>query len=221
MIVAIDGPAGAGKSSVAQASAAALGFGYLNSGAMYRCVALAAQQSGRPPAELAGALAIEPGSRVLLDGSDVSEAIRDPAIAGAASRVAADPAVRAALVAKQRELLARGDWVAEGRDVGSVVAPDAELKLFLTAAADERVRRRAEQEAVAVDDVARELAERDRRDREREHSPLLTPAGAIELDTTGLSLQQVVERVVELARARGAQVPPVRDAAAAADGGAR
>jgi len=102
------------------------------------------------------------------------------------------------------------------------VAPDAELKLFLTAAADERVRRRAEQEAVAVDDVARELAERDRRDREREHSPLLTPAGCESSSThRACRCSRSSKRVVELARARGAQVPPVRDAAAAADGGAR
>ncbi len=145
MLVAIDGPAGAGKSTVARALARELGFTYLDSGAMYRCVALLALASpGAQPAALARAARIELGERVLLDGRDVTEAIRTPEVSQAASRVAADPGVREALVAAQRELLAHGDWVAEGRDIGTVVAPEAELKVFLTASPEERARRRAE-----------------------------------------------------------------------------
>ncbi len=123
MVVAIDGPAGAGKSTVAKAVAAELGFTYLDSGAMYRCVALASLRQGAPPAAIAGAVRIELGDSVLLDGEDVSEAIRTPEVSEQASRAAADPAVREAMVVQQRRLLGEGDWVAEGRDIGSVVAP--------------------------------------------------------------------------------------------------
>src|ERR687894_3282321 len=119
MVIAIDGPAGAGKSSVARAVARELGFTYLDTGAMYRAVGLAATESGDPPAQVAEAIAIEVGERVLIDGRDVTAAIRTPEVSEAASRVAADPGVRAALVAKQRELLGGGDWVAEGRDIGT------------------------------------------------------------------------------------------------------
>jgi cytidylate kinase len=146
MIVAIDGPAGVGKSTVARAVARALGFSYLDTGAMYRAVALAAIRSGRPAGEIACRIRLSVGERVLLDGEDVTEAIRTPEVAEAASRVAADPAVRTALVAEQRRLLYGApatDWVAEGRDIGTVVAPDAELKVFLTASPAERARRRA------------------------------------------------------------------------------
>ncbi|MDP9346765.1 MAG: (d)CMP kinase, partial [Actinomycetota bacterium] len=136
MLVAIDGPAGAGKSTVARAAAAALGFTYLDSGAMYRCVALAGD---RDPASLDIRF---DGDRVLLDGADVTDAIRTPEVSQEASRRATDPAVRAALVAMQRDLIADGDWVAEGRDIGTVVAPGAELKLWLDADETERARRR-------------------------------------------------------------------------------
>jgi cytidylate kinase len=140
MLVAIDGPAGAGKSTVARAVAAALGFTYLDTGAMYRCVGLARlRDPGADPA----ALRIEVGERIRLDGEDVTEAIRTPEASEQASRVSGDPAVREAMVAKQRELIASGDWVAEGRDIGTVVAPDAELKVWLTASPEERARRRA------------------------------------------------------------------------------
>ncbi len=122
-VVAIDGPAGAGKSSVARAVADRLGFTYLDSGAMYRCVALAVLRRGRPPAEVAAEVSLSLGDRVLLDGEDVTAAIRAPEVSEAASVVAADPAVRAAMVAEQRRLLADGDWVAEGRDIGTVVWP--------------------------------------------------------------------------------------------------
>jgi cytidylate kinase len=206
-VVAIDGPAGAGKSTIARAVARALGFTYLDSGAMYRSVALAAAQRGVPPAQAAASARIEFGAdgsgetrRVLLDGADATAAIRTPEISEAASRAAADPDVRRALVEQQRALLARGDWVAEGRDIGEVVAPDADIKLFLTADPRERARRRAAELGADVDAVLAEQTIRDERDREREHSPLRPAPGAVVLDTTGLTVDQVVERIVELVR---------------------
>jgi CMP/dCMP kinase len=197
-VVAIDGPAGAGKSTVARAVARRLGFTYLDSGAMYRSVALAALRRGSEPAEVAPDVKIEVGDRVTLDGEDVSEAIRAPEVSEAASRAAADPEVRAAMVAQQRRLLSAGDWVAEGRDIGTVVAPEAEVKVFLTASPEERARRRAAELGVDPVVVLAEQAIRDERDRTREHSPLVSAAGAVELDTTGLTLDQVVDRVAAL-----------------------
>ena len=207
MLVAIDGPAGAGKSTVARALAARLGFTYLDSGAMYRCVALLARRApDREPAELARDARIElrdmqPGapSVVLLAGRDVSEAIRAPEISEAASVLAADAGVRAALVDKQRELLAQGDWVAEGRDIGTVVAPGAEVKVFLTADPRERARRRALELGADARAVLAEQALRDARDSTREHAPLRPAPGAVTLDTTELSVEQTVERVAALA----------------------
>ena len=199
MIVAIDGPAGAGKSTVARAAARRLGFTYLDSGAMYRCVGLAVLRTGGEPAQVADAARIELDERVRLDGEDVTEAIRAPEVSEAASRVAADPGVRGALVRKQRELISRGDWVAEGRDIGTVVAPDAEVKVFLTASPDERARRRARELGTDLDAVRTDQALRDQRDRSREHSPLAPAPGAVELDTTGLSVEEVVDRVAGLA----------------------
>src|SRR5215207_6710610 len=145
MVIAIDGPAGAGKSTVARAAAERLGFTYLDTGAMYRCVALAVSERGGEPAAVAQAIEIELGDRVLLDGRDVTDAIRTPAVSEAASQVSADVGVRMALVRKQQELLQDGDWVAEGRDIGTVVCPDAQVKVFLTAAPEVRARRRAEE----------------------------------------------------------------------------
>ncbi len=196
MLVAIDGPAGAGKSTVARAAADALGFTYLDTGAMYRTVALARLRDRRADPQ---ALQIELGDRVLLDGEDVTDAIRAPQVTEVASQVAADPAVRAAMVARQRALIAAGDWVAEGRDIGTVVAPGAELKIFLTATAEERARRRAEQTGRPLDEVLAEQELRDERDRGREASPLLAAPDALTLDTTGLTLQDVVARIVQLA----------------------
>jgi cytidylate kinase len=201
-IVAIDGPAGAGKSSLARAVAAALGFTYLDSGSMYRAVALAAVQRGVPAAVAAPGARIELGDSVLLDGRDVGAEIRTPEISKAASVAAADPAVREAVVAQQRRLLAAGDWVAEGRDIGTVVAPGAEVKVFLTADPEERARRRAAELGVDHATVLAEQTIRDERDSTREHSPLRPAPDAVTLDTTGLTLEQAVERVVELVGAR-------------------
>lgn len=213
MFVAIDGPAGAGKSTVARATACELGFTYLDSGAMYRCVALRslwephrelAELAREARIELSGTPSGEPG-RVLLDGRDVSEEVRTSAVSEAASVVAADPAVREALVAKQRELIARGDWVAEGRDIGTVVAPDASLKIFLTADSRERARRRADELGADVDMVLAEQVMRDERDIGREHSPLRAAADAVTVDTTGLTVEQVVRTIVDLDTTRALQ----------------
>jgi len=202
MVIAIDGPAASGKSTVAERVARELGIPVLDSGAMYRSVALLWLQSPeRSPAELARIARIELGERVLLDGRDVSEAIRAPDVSQAASQLAADPEVRAALVVKQRQLLASGDWVAEGRDIGTVVAPQAELKVFLTATPEVRADRRARQLGADPGAILAEQAQRDARDSERQHSPLRPAAGAITLDTSDLGVEEVVARV--LARARG------------------
>ncbi len=213
MLVAIDGPAGAGKSTVARALAHELGFTYLDSGAMYRCVALGStRDQTRTPAEIARGARIEfprasgsvggprTATRVLLDGEDVSEAIRAPAVSETASQIASDPGVRAAMVSAQRKLIAVGDWVAEGRDIGTVVAPEAALKVFLTASPQERARRRAAELGADPDTVLAEQALRDGRDSAREHSPLQAATDAVTLDTTGLTLEQVVARIVSLAR---------------------
>jgi cytidylate kinase len=156
------------------------------------------------PAEVANEVRIELGDRVRLDGRDVTEAIRTPEVTEAASRAAADPAVRAAMVNQQRRQLAEGDWVAEGRDIGTVVAPDAEVKVFLTASAEERARRRAKQLGADYETVLAEQLIRDQRDSTREHSPLKAADGAFTLDTTGFSRDQVVGEIAERARqARG------------------
>jgi CMP/dCMP kinase len=202
MVIAIDGPSGAGKSTLARSVAAALNFTYLDSGAMYRCVGLAAIRTGNDPAVLAPALQIQLGERVLLDGEDVTDVIRTPEVSEAASRVASDISVRTAMVRLQQRLLAAGDWVAEGRDIGTVVAPAAALKIFLTADPQERARRRADQLGADVQKVLAEQTIRDERDRTRADSPLIAAADAVPLDTTGLSPAQVVDRVVELARQR-------------------
>jgi CMP/dCMP kinase len=209
MVIAIDGPAGAGKSSVARAVAERLGFTFLDSGAMYRCVALAALEAGadlddgEALARLAEGLEIGfDDSRVLLGGRDVSAAIRTPEVTAAASRVSVHAGVRAALVARQRALIEAGSYVAEGRDIGTVVSPEAPLKVFLTASDEERARRRAAQSGEDVEAVLAAQRGRDARDREREHGALRAAADAVELDTTALSQEQVVDRIVALARER-------------------
>jgi len=210
MVIAIDGPAGAGKSTVARALAERLGFTYLDSGAMYRCVALAALERGvdldeeGAMNELAASLAIElDGDRVALDGRDVSAAIREPRVSEASSRISVHPGVREAMVARQRELIAAGRYVAEGRDIGTVVSPEAPLKVFLTAAPEERARRRAKQTGEDPGAVLAAQRERDARDEGREHSALRAAGDAVELDTTGLARDEVVDRVVTLVRQRG------------------
>ena len=200
MVIAIDGPAGAGKSTVARAAAEALGYTYLDTGAMYRCVGLAAERRGVPAAQAAREATIELGDRIRLDGADVTDAIRTPEVSAAASRVAADPEVRTALVAQQQAIVAQGCWVAEGRDIALVVAPDAAVKVFLTASESERARRRAGQLGrTDVDAVLADLRERDQRDATGERSVTAPAPGAVPVDTTGLSLEEVVEQIVTLA----------------------
>src|ERR687892_1944734 len=201
MVIAIDGPAGAGKSTIARGLAEALGVTYLDSGAMYRCVALAATREGvdlddpERLGDLARGLEIRfDRARVELDGEDVTEVIRAPEISAAASRVSVHPGVRDAMVERQRALIAAGDYVAEGRDIGTVVSPDAPLKVFLTADNAERARRRASDTGEPVDQVRAAQAARDARDREREHGALRAAADAVEIDTTGRDVAEVVER---------------------------
>jgi cytidylate kinase len=199
MVIAIDGPAGAGKSSVARAAAERLGFTYLDTGAMYRAVAYWAATNDRDPAEVARKSNIQVGERVLLDGHDLTDHIREPWVSDAASRVSADPAVREALVAQQQRIISDGDWVAEGRDIGTVVAPDAEVKVFLTADPRERARRRAAEQGTDVESVLADLADRDARDSQRVHAPLVPAPDAVPLDSTARSLDEVVDQIVTLA----------------------
>ncbi|MGC4046037.1 MAG: (d)CMP kinase [Armatimonas sp.] len=217
MKVAIDGPAGAGKSTIARMLAGALGFTYIDSGAMYRCVALASRERGIAPddSESLGRLAegleitfapAENGQSVALDGADVTQAIRTPDISALASRVSVHPQVRSAMVALQRAMGARVDCVMEGRDIGSVVFPDAEKKVFLTASPAERARRRWEDLKargecdLTLDEVLVDLTERDRRDAERETSPLVRAEGAIEVITDGLTPAELIQKLVEWVR---------------------
>jgi cytidylate kinase len=210
MVIAIDGPAGAGKSTVARGVAAALGFTYLDSGAMYRCVALAGLERGDDLDDAAAMTTLAQnleisfaGEIVLLDGRDVSAEIRAPEVTDASSHVSVHAGVREALVARQRALIAAGRYVAEGRDIGTVVSPDAPLKVFLTASEAERARRRAAQTGAEAAEVLAAQRRRDERDRTREHSALRPASDAVELDTTELPLEAVVGRIVELARERG------------------
>jgi len=210
MVIAIDGPAGAGKSTVARGLAVALGITYLDSGAMYRCVALAVERAGADPDdpyEAAGVaseieIAFE-RERVLLDREEVSEAIRSPEISSLASRVSVHPGVREAMVMRQREMISRGPYVAEGRDIGTVVSPESPLKVFLVADDDERARRRAAESGQPFDEVSADLTERDRRDTEREHGALRAADDAVEVDTGKMPADEVVARIADLARERG------------------
>jgi len=209
MVIAVDGPAGAGKSTVARAVAERLGFTYLDSGAMYRCVALAALERGADlndevaVGEVARSLAIAlDGERVKLDERDVSAEIREPRVTDASSMVSVHPAVREAMVAEQRRLIAAGRFVAEGRDIGTVVSPEAPLKVFLTASPEERARRRAAQTGEDSAAVLAAQRERDARDETREHSALRAADDAVEIDTTSLAFDEVVDRIESLARER-------------------
>jgi CMP/dCMP kinase len=214
MVIAIDGPAGAGKSTVARAVAGEIGFTYLDSGAMYRCLALAALWEGADldDGEAIGTLAERleigfdgpgGGSRVFLGGREVTGEIRTPEVSTAASRVSVHPRVRVAMVERQRQLIGSGRYVAEGRDIGTVVSPDSPLKVFLTASDEERARRRAAETGEEAEAVLEGQRRRDARDTGREHGALRAAADAVELDTTGLALEEVVARVVALARERG------------------
>lgn len=210
-VIAIDGPAGSGKGTVAQRVAARLGYRYLDSGALYRLVAVSALRSGVPfdaESEVAGLAArldcAFEGARVSLEGADVTDAIRTEAAGTGASRVAAIPAVRDALLDRQRRFRQPPGLVADGRDMGSVVFPDAPLKVFLTASAEARADRRHKQLmekgiSVSIDTLLRDLRERDARDAERAVAPLKATADARLLDTTGLSIDEAVDQVVSWA----------------------
>jgi cytidylate kinase len=167
---------------------------------MYRAAALALLEHGGSPAQRAAELDIELGERIVAGGRDVTDAIRTPEVSETASRIATDRGVRAALVEKQRRLLGAGDWIAEGRDIGTVVAPDAALKLFLTASGEERARRRASELQADWRTVLRDQALRDEQDRSRDQSPLRAAQDAIELDTTDRSVEDVVAQIVGLVR---------------------
>jgi cytidylate kinase len=215
MIVAIDGPAGSGKSTVARGVARRLGFAYLDSGAMYRVVTLLALENGVDLEDGVALAALADGSsieleerdhdyvRVLVNGRDVTGEIRAPRVTGASSAVAAHPEVRRLLLTKQRELIDSRDAVVEGRDIGTVVAPEAPVKLFLTADPSERARRRAaelERQGLRAEaeDVKAAIEQRDLLDSTRSAAPLRPADDAVVIDTTGLEADEVIERVVQL-----------------------
>lgn len=214
--MAIDGPAGAGKSTIARRVAERLGFVYIDTGAMYRAVALKALRSGADtgdPERLEqiareARIAFEPGgSRVLLDGEDVTAAIRAPEISPAASRVSVFPGVRRAMVEMQRQMAAFESVVMEGRDIGSVVFPDADVKIFLDADPAVRAARRIrelEEKGQKLDsaEVEREIRERDLRDSTRADSPLVRAPGAVAIDTTPMSIEQVEQAILDVIQER-------------------
>ena len=219
MIVTIDGPAGAGKSSAARALARTLGFEFLDTGSMFRAVALAALRSGVHLSDEAGLSRLLAdvrlemvAGRISLDGEDVSATIRTPEVSVGSSVVAASAVVRPRLASLQRQIATGRNFVCEGRDQGTVVFPDAECKFFLTADAEERLRRRVgEMEArgtvVAIDELRRDQLERDYRDSHRELAPLRPASDAIHVDSTGRTLEEVVSLMVEEVRGRMASRP--------------
>ena len=209
-VVAIDGPAGSGKSTISRRVAAQLGYIYIDTGAMYRCVALAALTRNIDDiAALAREvrIAFGPEQQVYLNGEDVSAAIREPRVSEAASKVSANPEVRRAMVEEQRSIAAGTSIVMEGRDIGTVVFPNAQVKMFLDADPLVRARRRASELnakgiAADVDDIAQQMKERDHRDATREDSPMVAAADAIHVDTSELSLEQVEEAILNIVRSR-------------------
>lgn len=215
VVIAIDGPAGAGKSTIARRLADRLGFTYIDSGAMYRAVALWGMRQNSDAGDmhrmeqlaLAADIELPAGQRVLLNGEDVTLAIRSPEVGKQASVVAAIPGVRRALVEKQRALGARTSVIMEGRDIGTVVFPHADVKVYLDAQPQERVSRRLRDfrdqgDAAAPEAVAAQIRERDQRDRTRTEAPLTQAPDAIYIDSTGLTLDQVEEEILKLVRAR-------------------
>jgi CMP/dCMP kinase len=214
-VVAIDGPSGSGKSTVSRRLAVALGGRYLDTGAMYRAVTWAVLRAGVDPhdadavAKIAADVPLEIGTNpadphIRAAGVAVDAAIRGPEVTAAVSAVAAVPAVRALLVARQREIIGEGGRiVVEGRDIGSVVAPDAELKVFLTASAGERARRRSTEVLADLDATAADLERRDRLDSTRAANPLQRAPDAVVLDTTALGIDEVVARLLDLLSADG------------------
>jgi cytidylate kinase len=219
LVIAIDGPSGAGKSTVGRALAARLGFAFVDTGAMYRALALKALRSGVPPedggrlAELARRTLISltgDGRGVTVDGEDVTVAIRAPEVSAAASRVSAHPAVRLEMVARQRAMGERGGVVLDGRDIGTAVFPQADVKFYVEADPACRARRRADEiraagTEVTADAVLREIRERDHADMTRSDSPLTRAADAIDIDTTDLAPDQVLERMLTIVEAKRRQ----------------
>lgn len=207
MVIAIDGPAGAGKSTVGRALARRLGLPYLDTGAMYRAMTFAALQRGVPEGDLAGIaeivddveLDVAEDGVVIVDGVDATAAIRGREVTEAVSQVAANPAVRAVLVERQRSwVAAHGGGVVEGRDIGSVVFPSARLKLFITASPRVRAERRVREMGGNIDEIEAAIIVRDRKDSTREHSPLTETDDAVTVDTTGMSIDQVVDHIMEM-----------------------
>lgn len=210
LIIAIDGPSGAGKGTVARTLAARLGYTHVDTGAMYRAVAWLAGHQGVDLSDedsvtaIADAATFELGARIAVDGHDITRAIRTPEMDAAAGMVARHPKVRQSLVRRQRDYARAGGLVMEGRDIGTVVFPDADVKVFLDASAEERARRRANDAAHAssretrVEAVATALAERDRLDSTRKTSPLTMAADAVRIDTTGMPIDDVVAAVLAL-----------------------
>ena len=207
MVIAIDGPAGSGKSTVARAVAARLGLDYLDTGAMYRSVAFAALRGGVDPedTEVVGNLArnidldVDPGGSVVVDGVDATIEIRGPEVTRAVSIVAANPEVRAEMRARQRRWVAeRGGGVMEGRDIGTVVFPDARLKVYLDASPEVRAARRSKEVAdLSYETVASDLARRDALDQSRSHDPLRTADDAVVIDTSDLDVEQIVDAIMD------------------------